>query len=344
MIGNIRNDYEDSDLMNLDEPGLKNVGSGKKVLSFLFFFILLAGISLSMIFYFRGLIREENYLLERQKIRTEYLSLSAWVRQLKFPEIYTDARSMLSKWYFGKLNSLYTSFPDFDDIDKLHKMMEFEYSKGRIDEYRKPKLDRAFYLTKQVYADLKEGNFKPVLTDVKECMRLDFYKIERVRIDGVDKIRLDFILWGTFGDITYKDITINVLNENGNSFSVMKGFGAPYLILDTPTNQIEDFPPMAKFGYYAIDLMPPEAVSINLNFVYDVRTFSGDNVEFTFEFGEIPVRKSWIIEDSSKWLPGGKQVDFSKSSKYADDLAGKNDNNNVNEKKDTKTAPSKTEN
>ena len=257
--------------------------------------------------------KEQLFQYRLKDLKYQFLLKNVWMRQTQNKTQYKDEISALTRSYLKELRKVYEEFERTQDLDARWK----DYEKGgaaagtalsvdinadkssKKTSEEKGNFKEAFNYSKAMYALFNEGKYEPVLTDSKESVRLDFYKIERV---GADKVRWSFVMWGALPEMRYTGMEIKLYDSEGKHFGTMHSTSSqPNLRVDDPSIWITDFPPGATPGYYELPLFPYPPAKMDLTFQLSGRSYYGSAVAWSYEFKELPIEPSWKLPADAKW-------------------------------------------
>jgi hypothetical protein len=257
--------------------------------------------------------KEQTFQYELKDLKYQFLLKNVWMRQAQNKAQYKDEISALTRSYFKELRKVYEKYERTQDLDARWK----DYEKGgaaagtalvvdiNADKSSKKSTEEkagfkeAFDYSKAIYALFNEGKYEPVLTDTKESVRLDFYRIERI---GADKVRWSFVMWGALPEMRYTGMEIKLYDSEGKHFGTMNSASSqPNLRVDDPSIWLTDFPPGATPGYYELPLFPYPPAKMDLTFQLSGRSYYGSSVAWSYEFKELPIEPSWKMAADAKW-------------------------------------------
>jgi len=274
--------------------------------------ILLGGGALWLIVHATEINAEKSFQLELKELKYSFLLKNVWMRQAQNKAQYKDEINALTRSYFKELKKVYEKYERTQDLDaRWH-----EYEKGGATQgtalavdisadksskkttEEKSNFKEAFDYSKTMYNMLAEGKYDTNLTDTKESVRLDFYKIERVG----DKVRWSFMMWGALPEMRYTGMDIKLYDSEGKHFGTMNSASSqPSLRVDDPSIWIYDFPPGATPGYYEFPMFPNPPAKMDLTFQLSGRSYYGSSVAWSYEFKDIPIEPSWKLPPDAKW-------------------------------------------
>jgi hypothetical protein len=252
-----------------------------------------------------------EYDIKLADTKREFTARAGNINHIEEADEYLAARRGLLGWYFGALRDLETAFakhpavydPDSELVALRATSKDLQAMPGgsEAEVLHGDKFERAFALVKESYETLSERPYEVVVGQGRQGTRLDFARLTRQKIDGEERLKVDFFLWGAFKGLGFGPIEIEILNENQNKFGSLTGGGAPELLVRTPENQVRQYPPDVWFGSYAFDLLPTLAHSVNIRLTYNSQLTTGQSSTWTYEFLNLPVDPTWKVLDDAAW-------------------------------------------
>jgi hypothetical protein len=252
---------------------------------------------------------------ERSRLKRDFAERSALARAM-LPDRaaeWRDEVQALSRWYFDELVAIRNRHPS-EPPRPTGAEAALAEGKGRKADEAQLATVREF----QSYADgrlalLREGRYAPVASAVEEGLRLDLLAVEPgpAPEGGGPGLRIDFALWGAprFAQrererdrivtrnvvpVVFRRIAFGFLDQRGKPYGEMTGPGEPYLKLADPERFSDDFPPGVLFGTWWVELLPREAVIVQIQVESAGRGASGLERPILFELS-LPVPDAWKI-------------------------------------------------
>ena len=275
--------------------------------------VVLGGGVLWLLLHATQINKEQAFQYELKELKFQFLLKNVWMRQTQNKAQYKDEISALTRSYFKELKKVYEKYERTQDLDAVWKLEEkggsqagtvlavdinADKSSKKGAEERANKKETLDY-SKAIYAMFNEGKYEPVLTDTRESVRIDFYKIERI---GSEKSRWSFVIWGALPEMRYTGMEIKLYDAEGKHFGTMHSASSqPQVKVDDPSQWITDFPPGATPGYYEFPLFPYPPAKMDLTFQLSGRSYYGSSVAWTYEFKDLPIEPSWKLPPDAKW-------------------------------------------
>lgn len=252
---------------------------------------------------------------ERLRLRNEFGERAALLRALPADgTVWRDEVNVLLRSYLQSLAEVRNRYP------------KAAARAAAADAERNGKLDekaRSLIEDFQRYADgrmalLSGGAYAPVASAVSGGLRLDLLAIEPgASPAGGPGLRIDFALWGaprllerqrsgdatvsrTVVPIALKNLEFKFLDAAGKPYGGASTSGEPYQKLVDPERFAPDFPPGVLFGTWWIELLPREAISMELRLDADFRAPSGMSVPASFPV-TLPVQEPWRIPPGASY-------------------------------------------
>jgi hypothetical protein len=255
---------------------------------------------------------------ERLRLKNEFGERAALLRALPTDgTLWRDEVNVLLRAYLQSLAEVRNRYPKAPA--PLTGLAAAEADrKGKLDEKA-----RAMYEDFQRYADgrmalLTGGAYAPLASAVAGGLRLDVLSVEPGRSpEGGPELRLDFALWGaprlldvertregtvrrTVVPVAMKSLEFRFLDAAGKQYGGMSGQGEPDQKLADPERFVSDFPPGVLCGTWRVELLPREAVSMELHLEADVRAPSGGALPASFTI-MLPVQEPWRIPPGASY-------------------------------------------
>lgn len=252
--------------------------------------------------------------LERAQLKREFVERAAVGRAIAVERIdeWRDESAALLRWYLGELSAIRNRHPTVPPAAS-GAMAAAEERKGRLTDKERASYEEWQKLADGRFALVKEARYAPLFTSTAEGMRLDVLATETGQhpAGGGPALRIDFALWGAprrvekekQGDVTttkvllpivFRQIAFRMLDEKGKLYGEMNGPGEPFQKLADPERWVEDFPPGVVFGSWWVDLLPREAVTVEMDLDVSLRGASGNERAGLFKFS-LPVREEWRL-------------------------------------------------
>lgn len=252
--------------------------------------------------------------LERAQLKREFVERAAVGRAVAPERIdeWRDEAAALFRWYLGELASIRNRHPTVPPAPS-GALSAAEERKGKLSAQERASYEEWQKLAEGRFALVKEARYAPLFTATAEGMRLDLLATETGPhpAGGGPGLRIDFALWGAprrvekekQGDVTttkvllpivFRQIAFRMYDETGKLYGEMNGPGEPFQKLSDPERWMEDFPPGVVFGSWWVDLLPREAVNVEMDLEVSLRGASGNERAGTFKF-KLPVREEWRL-------------------------------------------------
>lgn len=266
---------------------------------------------------YNATIEEHEYRLAKEQLRAEFLERAPFVWSISDPDRYREESRSLFNWYYGELTNLYSRFPAYKNEDKYLQELEERRAAGRIRDSEFAEYKASYEQVNEIWKLIREGRYAPALTASDASMRIDFLEFERTMVQGQPALQGRFVLWGAQrrrveerrGEHTLKrvdvqasfpDVQLRLTGSNGKpvaeaSFGMPSGPYVPY-----PEQRVEDFPPMAYIGTFALPVLPHEAVEMEMEAAAISRSTSGGDIHATFVWKQ-EVPSSWKLREGEEW-------------------------------------------
>ncbi|MFA6034818.1 MAG: hypothetical protein WC889_18105 [Myxococcota bacterium] len=281
----------------------------------LFTFIAVVVVGVAVLWMFKYALdqnKEKSFQVEAQAQKAEFLARSFWLRQAQNVAQYKNEVSSLLKTYFQEVSSLNDKYGKSQDLEKKWKDYEQGGANkgtplavdlgGSKSKDEKGSFKEAFEYSKQAFDLLQSGRYEPVMTNSKESVRLDFYKLERIGSGDQARVRWSFLLWGPLPEMKYAGMEIKLYDSTGKLVGTMTSASSqPSLRVDEPSVWIAEFPPALTPGYYELPLLPPVTSKFDISFTMGGRSPFGNDVNWVYEFKDITADPSWRMPDGTKW-------------------------------------------
>ena len=262
---------------------------------------------------------------ERLRLKQEFGERAAILRALPADgTLWRDEVNVLLQSHLQALAEIRNRHPRAPAPATALAAVEAE-RKGTIDAET-----RAKYEDFQRYADgrmalLTGGAYAPLASAVAGGLRLDLLAVEAAApAQGGPLLRVDFALWGaprllerertgegtvrrTIVPIAMKNLEFKFLDAAGKPFGGMAGAGEPEQKLVDPERFVPDFPPGVLCGSWVVELLPREAVSLELRLDAEVRAPSGTSLPVSFTVA-LPVQESWRIPPGAAYQAEIREV------------------------------------
>jgi hypothetical protein len=253
-------------------------------------------------------------LLERASLKREFVERAAVGRAIVPERIdeWRDEAAALFRWYLGELANIRNRHPTVAAAASGAQAAA-EERKGKLTDKERAGYEEWQKLADGRFALIKEARYAPLFTATAEGMRLDLLATEAGQhpAGGGPALRVDFALWGAprrvekdkQGDVTttkvvlpiiFRQIAFRMFDEKAKLYGEMNGPGEPFQKLADPERWVEDFPPGVIFGSWWIDLLPREAVNLEMDLDLALRGANGNERPATFKFA-MPVREEWRL-------------------------------------------------
>jgi hypothetical protein len=235
--------------------------------------------------------------------RVDFIRQAALVSLVPDDKVTFD-RGLLMKKHLDAMDAIKKQYPDFMKEDAFIVDMENKAKEGKKDKAKTAEYRARYDYTKEMWATLKTGSYKPVLTREDHGFRFDIMSLKKATEAGQQGLRMDVFLWGAIKDqITFGNLEVVVLREKDDpkkagkkirGVAKINGAGPPYVLQDKPWDWITEWPPGVMVGYYVgIPALPPEAVRMTLRMDFQLRTAAGTSIPVAMEWKNLPVEAGW---------------------------------------------------
>jgi hypothetical protein len=271
--------------------------------------VLLAGVTASSAFQKRSELAAAQ--ADRLRLQREFDERAAVLRALPADgTLWRDEVNVLLRSHLQSLSEVRNRYPK---------------AAAAAEDERKTKAagkDSALAPEFQRYAEgrmalLSGGAYAPSASAVGGGLRLDVVAIQAEGTPNGPQLRIDFALWGaprfldreqgrdgsvsrTVVPIAFKNLQFRLLDAGGKQYGEMSGPGEPTMRLDTPERFVADFPPGVLFGTWWVDLLPREAVTMELKLDLESRAPSGAAIPASFTVS-LPVQEPWRIPPGARY-------------------------------------------
>lgn len=258
------------------------------------------------------------YRLAREALRAEFLARAPWVWGIEDPAVYQQEVRGLFRWYADQVRSLGERFPSLvSPADAYLRELEARHREGRLGEPEFRGYKESYEQVAEVWEAITGGRYAPVMTGTSGSLRLDFFEARPTLIQGQRAIQGRFLLWGAqrsrveedVGGVeqtriqthaSFDDVRVKLFDERERAIGELT-FGLPAgTYVPVPEQRIEDFPPFAFVGDYAIPLVPHEAATMEMVAVVRSRASTGSEIRGEFVWKQ-PVPASWKLAEGERW-------------------------------------------
>lgn len=268
----------------------------------------------------------EGAARERARLKREFVERAALARGLDpaDPAAWQAEVKALSRWYLGQVADVRARFPGAPPAPPALDAAKAERGDKLTDKERDAIADFEKYAQGR-FALLQGGTYAPAASAVDQGLRLDLVAIETgASPAGGPGLRVDFALWGaprllereaagkgetvtrTVLPVTLRGLDLKFLDAAGAHQGGMEGPAEPYQKLVDPERFVEDFPPGVLFGTWWLDLLPREAVTLEMAIDADVRGAAGARpARFPFK---LPVPEAWKIPPGTSYQATVREV------------------------------------
>lgn len=283
----------------------------KPLLKTLFVLFLASAAGGVAIWYYTTSTTQVAYDKAITQLQQQWTERLGRIRGVEDPELYQDEVRAGLKWYFSELQKVHNRFPDLKNLDRAWTEIEEQHRAGHIPSNKMETYEEFFQLVKAAYELLERGEYAPKINAMSSSLHLDIYSIERDQIEGVPRLKIDFMLWGAPRRIKVKTLEggtkvkkvvvplrfsrmfFQFINESGKVHGEMMGnTGEPTIKIIHPERWIREFPAQAVLGTWWVELFPPEAHSVVWEIGLSGRTDAGNPIEALFKW-EFPVPEAW---------------------------------------------------
>lgn len=265
--------------------------------------------------------------LERAQLKREFVERAAVGRAIPAERIdeWREEAAALFRWYLGELTAIRNRHPTVPPAPS-GAVTAAEERKGKLSDKERASYEEWQKLADGRFALIKEARYAPLFTATAEGLRLDVLATETGAhpAGGGPALRIDFALWGAprrvekekVGDVTttkvllpivFRQIAFRMLDEKGKLYGEMNGPGEPFQKLADPERWVEDFPPGVVFGSWWVDLLPREAVTVEMDLDVALRGASGNERSGLFKFS-MPVREEWRVAPGAAYEAQTREV------------------------------------
>lgn len=227
------------------------------------------------------------------------------------------------KTYDDELNKVYKEHPDWRDPAGYEKRVETEFKEGKLNEAQRKSMLEGYRIVKESYDTLMGGKWEPILTQLgKGDTRMDLYEVRRIRDDAGNPIlEGKFFFWGleentrvNWGNIALKfwvkrEATVGKKKRRrrGEEPELVEevlgkadGEATPRLILQNPSNYIDEFPSFLSVGYIWLPVMPREAHAVDIEYSYIAKK-GGTAPESYLKWERFQIPSRWQLKDGEEW-------------------------------------------
>lgn len=245
----------------------------------------------------------QAYELELNAQKTDFLRRSVGLRLLGTEAYRAEVGEALTS-YFNKINDLSKKFPGHMDVDREAKRLDNDLKNGRVKDDQKLQREERIAIAKDLYERMRTGQYRPLYTAADKTFRFDIYDIGPAKVNGEDRIKLSFVHWGAFGDVSYNLIEGNIrapVTPGSVAIPKIVGSGQPPSLQLEPDRWVKELIPGLSVGYYDLPMFPREATAVQLVFDFGVRTQGGSDIPVHLDFGDIAIPDSWKLPEGKKW-------------------------------------------
>jgi hypothetical protein len=230
------------------------------------------------------------------------------------------------KDYEDELEDIYDGHEDWRDVDAYKKEVERRFEEGELSEAQRKSMLEGFEMVRDAYDTLMSGSWKTVLEAVDEAadIRMDIYDVVRVTDEqGNPLLEARAFLWGvedstrigwgqlslrywTTGPAPSKTLRREARRQGldpDNMEYVLgraEGTATPYIIMQSPSDYIEAFPPYVSLAAIRFPAMPREAETVDFSYGFSARKGGGRHeIAFTWEKMEVP--SAWQLAEGDVW-------------------------------------------
>lgn len=257
--------------------------------------------------------------VERIRLKREFDERAALLRALpaEAGQEWRDEANVLLRGFFQAVADVRNRFPRTPPAPSALEAAQAE-RKGEL-----PEKERALVEDFQKFAEsrltlLSGGAYAPLASTPGGGLRLDVVAVEPgVSPAGGAGLRIDFALWGvprilerertktgavtrTVVPVALKALNFRFLDADGKLYAEMNGPGEAYQKLVDPERFIPDFPPGILMGTWWVELLPREAVTMEVRLDVDQRQPSGAVKPVALGF-QLPVQEPWRIPPGTEY-------------------------------------------
>ena len=257
--------------------------------------------------------RERAYAEGLATIKRNFVADTAPLHFLEDERYRKEIGAHLSK-YFKGLSKLAKEYPEHYDVERQRKFGEEQMDKGHMTEAQKLARDERIDITLDVFQRMTDGQYRPLYTKSDKGFRFDIYDISPAKVAGEHKVKVSFLHWGPFSQdhrpgsnspIRYKSIIGNITAEQakGKPAEVPQivGEAQPPSLQIGPERWVAEFPPGIEVGYYDLPQFPQVAKSIQMEFLFGVRTIGGSELLSNIAFAPFEIPDAWKVPEGQAW-------------------------------------------
>ena len=250
--------------------------------------------------YFKEKTERASYERDYENLSFRFAKEVPMVTKVEDEAGYRAAVYQLVGKFFTRHRMITKKYPDISHVwdDKVKLTIADKKVENRsMDAQGRERFQRVWDMVDAKRKELKKS-YKFVYTRESQGLRFDVVSVEPQR----DALRFNFNLIGLPQALIYQSLTFEIFNENGTKIGGATSQGAaPAMLVEKPTNQIPQFPPMIQFGYYDFPKVPKIITHINLVFEFTLRTNSGSEIPIKFAFEKLEVPANWKLGDGQLW-------------------------------------------
>jgi hypothetical protein len=262
---------------------------------------------------YRALEQTAQASAERARLKRDFAERAALGRTIpvdRAPE-WRDEVQALSRWYFEELAAVRNRHPG--EPPRPTGLEAAKTAKGNPSDQERSTMEEFQKYADARYAMLRDAGYAPVASAIDQGLRLDLLAVEPGPSPegGGPGLRIEFALWGaprylererdrektttrSIVPVVFRRIAFSFLDAKGKPYGEMSGGGEPYLKLADPERWVEDFPPGVLFGTWWVELLPREAVTVEVQLETAARGATGSERPVLFKLA-MPVPDTWKI-------------------------------------------------
>ncbi|MEM1025682.1 MAG: hypothetical protein AAGD10_05260 [Myxococcota bacterium] len=230
------------------------------------------------------------------------------------------------KDFESQVQDVYEGHEDWRNVDGYRTEVERRFEEGEISEAQKKSMMEGFGMVKNAYDTLLAGSWETELEAVDEGadIRMDVYEVARVTDDdGNPLLEARAFLWGVedstrigWGQLSLRYWTTGAapsktlrrearrqgLDPDNMEYVLgrAEGTATPYIILQSPSDYIDAFPPYVSLAAIRFPAMPREAETVDFSYGFSARK-GGARHEIAFAWEKLGIPEAWKLAEGDVW-------------------------------------------
>ncbi|MEM6532855.1 MAG: hypothetical protein AAF654_09530 [Myxococcota bacterium] len=206
---------------------------------------------------------------------------------------YPDAVSTGLADYFRELEALAHRYPEHFSVERARTEVDAKVQSGQMTQAQRDQRTERIDFTLALFDQMRRGAYRPLYTAADRGFRFDIVDISPYTVGSTKRLKLTFVHWGAYGDVSYRSITGRFKSDSTVGIPRLEGVGqAPNLLVE-PERWVAEFVPGAQIGFYDFPLMPASAEELQLSFSFDIKTPAAKPLSVAIEFLPMVLPDAW---------------------------------------------------